>query len=219
MADGGAISVPAMMAIGGAVAGGAMDEENPLRGAALGAFGGYTGGAALGAAGAGAGSAAGLGGAAGSGVSGGLAGSAAGAGAAGAGSGMASLGGLGSGITGSTVAGGAAGGYGGMAALGAEGSGLLGGSVAPQLASAGAGMGGAGMSGLMNNPMAQKALSMGGQALMNQERQKQGAPVAQVAPPMMRPQFQPAPFMASAPSFRGVTGMPVGRFPMMNRRG
>lgn len=234
MADGGVVSVPAMMAIGGAVAGGAMDEENPLRGAALGAFGGYTGGAALGAMGGAAGGAAGMGGAAGSGISGGLAGSAAGAGAAGAGSGMASLGGIGSGITGSTAAGGAAGGYGGL--LGGAGAGLggaMGGGVSMPMSAMNAGFTAGemapslSMTGHLNKlgtamqspEMMEKLRSMGGQALMNQERQKQGMPVAQTAPPMMRPQFQPAPFMASAPSFRGVTGMPVGRFPMVNRRG
>lgn len=251
MADGGVVSVPAMMAIGGAVAGGAMDEENPLRGAALGALGGYTGGAALGAMGGAAGGAAGMGGAAGSGITGatGAAGLG-GAGLANAGSaGMMSAAGggmggaLGGGIGGSTLAQGGLLAGSGLNAAGTSGA-LLGG--------AGAGMGGA-MGGGISTPMsamnagftageiapslsmtghlnkigtamqspemAQKLGSMGGQMLMNQERQKQGVPVAQTAPPMMRPQFQPAPFMASAPSFRGVTGMPVGRFPMMNRRG
>lgn len=220
MADGGAVSVPVMMAIGGAVAGGAMDSENPLRGAALGAAGGYLGGGALGAMGASgaAGGAAGMGGAAGSGLSaagGGLAGGAAG--------GMAAEGALGAGIaqgggTGLAGAGGLLGGQGaGMAGAGAGVGmatptlGMSAGQMAPSLSLAGH-MGKLGAA--MESPeMSRQLVGMGGNMLMKgQQPQQQQQPMPMpMAPPMMRPMGAAPSFMASAPPFRGVSNLPAPR--------
>ena len=198
---------PITLGLGGAIIGGMLDKDNPLRGAALGGLGGAIGGPAFSAV---EGAAApGMAGAVGSGITGG---SAFGANAAG---GMASLGGIGNGV-GATAAGmspmglaGGAGGLaqagGGMAALGAEGAGLMGG-VAPQMAQAGGGLLGGGQ-------MADKALSMGGQMLMKNEQAKQGQPVMPgVAPPQMRPNFAMPSFMQSAPTFRPA----IGGLPMNN---
>lgn len=191
---------PITLGIGGAVLGGMLDKENPLRGAALGGLGGAIGGPAFSAV---EGAAApGMAGAIGSGITAPTA----------VGSGMSSLGGLGGGV-GATAGGmsplalaGGAGSVaqagGGMAALGAEGSGLLGG-VTPQMAQAGAG--------LLGGKMADQALSMGGQMLMKNEQAKQGQPVMPgVAPPQMRPNFAMPSFMQSAPNFRpAIGGLPM----------
>jgi hypothetical protein len=205
MADGGLISMPVGMALGGAVLGGAMDKDNPMRGAALGALGGYAGGGALGAMGAGSGTAAGMGGALGNGLTAGTAGEAAGMGlggglSAGGGTGMAGAGGL---------LGGAGSGMAGMGAGISAPTSLLGmsaGEAAPSLSLAGH------LDKFANNPeMGEKALSMGGQMLMKDQQAKQGQPVMPgVAPPMMRPQFAAPSFMSSAPSFNpAISGLRI----------
>lgn len=211
---------PLTLGIGGAVIGGMMDKENPLRGAALGGLGGAAAGPMFGAAG----SAPGMAGSVGSGITGsmgaagvgGFAGSGTAAGAAGAGMGGALGSGVGAtagGMSPLALAGGAsplmqAGG--GMAALGAEGAGMSG--ALPALGQAQGGML-AGMSG-------DKALSMGGQMLMKNEQAKQGQPVMPgVAPPMMRPQFGAPSFMQSAPGFKPIiSGLPQNHAVAANPR-
>lgn len=192
---------PITLGIGGAVLGGMMDKENPLRGAALGGLGGAVAGPAFSAVEA----APGMAGAVGNGV----AGSAFGANAAG---GMAAQGALGGGLSATAgglspmgLAGGASGIApvgGGMAALGAEGGGMMGGLASNAPSAAGL---------LGGDKLAGKGLEMGAQMLMKNEQAKQGQPVMPgIAPAPMKPMFGQPSFMQSAPMFRpAIGGLPV----------
>lgn len=201
MADGGVVSVPAMMAMGGALAGGVMDKEQPLRGAALGALGGYTGGAALGAMG---GTATGMGaiGATGAGVTG-VSPLAAASIEAPAVAGM--EGALGGGLSSAALPGMAEAAPGGLMSHS-----LMGGlQTSPSMALAANGTPAqiAGASGLLGDKEAMQMAMQGGKMLMGNNQQQQQPRIMGSAPPAMRPNIgQANPFMSSAPSFNSVVG-------------
>lgn len=181
---------PITLGLGGAVLGGMMDKENPLRGAALGGIGGAVGGPLFNAAEP---AAAGMSGALGSGIN-----PAATVGLNASAGGLSPMA-LAGGATPVTQAGG------GMAALGAEGGGLMG-----NVASA------APSSGLLGKDAAMQALKMGGNLMAGGKEQPQPVPMA---PAQMQPRPQAAPFLASAPSFHPMFGMGQNRNVAPNRRG
>lgn len=187
---------PITLGIGGAVLGGVLDKENPLRGAALGGAGGYFGGPLFNAAP----SAPGMAGSLGSGIG---ASAAQGAGMAGS---------LGNGLSASQA--------GGMGLLGAEGGGLAGG----QLASNSAMLSASGSPAQIASAAAAADMSknmqlamQGGKMLMGDKRQQQQAPMG-IAPPMMRPNMQPASFISTSP-YAPVVRLGQNRNVAPNRRG